>query len=331
MCRQTYHHYPSCGHIANWTTESCIEFTNSLRGLFMDQIASCPKTETTHDLLPLTHPTFCFQCEREWQKEFAQNSSLHNHPTLANRHMSIEGLGSTVPAVEVLAKSSLGLPVEKVIPQSQPVVHEVEADDRIDPRQDYISTNPSVNAGYRERTPPLPPPRLGRFYQQPKLRSMRRKSLPAPIITNPHSSFDPMTPSTSSGGSIQQTHTPSNPRLVQLWSESPVIKSHGLYNWIPVPTAEGPFSLPTASSAYLSPSTSYSALERGLESSDSVSSSPLLSSLPGPEEYIPIPMTPGNKCLVIDHEQPTADSFRNGLCIAFPYLFTSLWATSQEG
>lgn len=339
MCKQIYHHYPSCGHIAKWTVESCIEFTNSLRGVFTGQIASCPKNQVTHDLLPLTHSTLCFQCEREWQREFAQSGNLQNSLGLGKGHMSIEGLGSVVPIVEVQVKSHLGLAVDQIAPSRQPVVHEVEAayqnfDGEPCPREDWVSnvSPKDTSTRRRRRTPPLPPPRLCRFTQQQKRQSKRRKSPPKPILTNPYSHFDTPTPSTSSEGTIKEARPPpSNPKPIEPSNESPIIKTYGIYDWIPAPAVGSPSS-PLSSSSYPTPTSSYSAaIEMAWYSPGSISASPLLAFLPRPEEYQPFSsMAPGNKYQVVDIPEPRPESFRNGLCIAFPNLFANLWATSQQ-
>ncbi|RJE22885.1 hypothetical protein PHISCL_04781 [Aspergillus sclerotialis] len=299
MCKQTYHHYPSCGHIANWTVDSCIEFTNTLRDMVVGQMMPCPRTQTTHDLLPLSHPTFCYQCEREWQKEIAEKGSLRGHPTLGNGNVSIEGLSSLVPVVEVTVKSSLGIPVDQDLSNTKPMVHEVEGVNQTLGKQpyteqDWMLTGPPNTANNRylnPRTPPLLPPSLDRFIRQHKgLRFTCRKNPPKPIVTNAYpreySSFDTPTPSSSSAYSIGEPY--SSP------SKSPPIIS----------SEETPILKPCTSSFGSTPTNLYGAdsAEKLVPSSGpaSGSSKPLWPLLSRPEEYKSIGMVLSNKDKPVD-------------------------------
>lgn len=312
MCKQTYHHYPSCGHIANWTVDSCIEFTNTLRDMVMGQMMSCPKTQTTHDLLPLSHPTFCYQCEREWQKEIANKGSLHGHPALGNGNVSIEGLSSLVPVVEVHVKSSLGIPADQALSNTQPMVHEVEAVHHSLGKPPYteqlwIPTEPPTapnNLYLNPRTPPLLPPRLERFIRHQKgLLFTRRKNPPKPIVTNAYqreySSFDTPTPSSNSAYSIGEPYSsPSESRPVIPSNETPILKPCSIYNWIPVPAVKGPSSPRGSSTSFYNTGAKK---KMGSSSGSNLGSeSPLCPLLPRPEEYKPFSMMTGNKNEFVD-------------------------------
>ncbi|KAJ9488264.1 hypothetical protein VN97_g5016 [Penicillium thymicola] len=90
MCKHTYHHYPSCGHISNWSMTSCQEYTNKLRLAGPEGSASCTKITPSHDLLLSAQPSMCVQCESEW----AENLSSHGDDQIqsSNSYRSIEGM-----------------------------------------------------------------------------------------------------------------------------------------------------------------------------------------------------------------------------------------------
>ncbi|CAG7981280.1 unnamed protein product [Penicillium salamii] len=72
MCHHTYHHYPSCGHISNWSITSCQEYTNKLRLAGPDRSALCEAISTSHDLLQSTQPSMCIRCESEWASSITE-------------------------------------------------------------------------------------------------------------------------------------------------------------------------------------------------------------------------------------------------------------------
>ncbi|CAI7582297.1 unnamed protein product [Penicillium crustosum] len=57
MCKHTYHHYPSCGHISNWSMTSCQEYTNKLRLASPECITPCTQITLSHDLLFSAQPS----------------------------------------------------------------------------------------------------------------------------------------------------------------------------------------------------------------------------------------------------------------------------------
>ncbi|CAG8906087.1 unnamed protein product [Penicillium nalgiovense] len=101
MCKHTYHHYPSCGHISNWSMTSCQEYTNKLRLAGPKHSVSCTQIKASHDLLLSTQPSMCVQCEREW----AENLSHGDGQTqTSNPYRRIEGLDATGGIIEVDAR-----------------------------------------------------------------------------------------------------------------------------------------------------------------------------------------------------------------------------------
>ena len=88
MCKHTYHHYPGCGHISNWSMTGCQEYTNKIRLAGPESNVSCTQIEPSHDLLLSTQPSICGQCESEW----AENVSHEDDQTqISNSNRMIEG------------------------------------------------------------------------------------------------------------------------------------------------------------------------------------------------------------------------------------------------
>ncbi|KAJ5355902.1 hypothetical protein N7517_010511 [Penicillium concentricum] len=103
MCNYSYHHYPSCGHISNWSMTGCQEYTNSLRLAGPERSVSCTMIDLSHDLLPSTHPNMCVECESERTKNL---SSLRDSQTQASSsYRTIEGLDATGNIIQVNAVS----------------------------------------------------------------------------------------------------------------------------------------------------------------------------------------------------------------------------------
>ncbi|KAJ5898132.1 hypothetical protein N7504_008420 [Penicillium tannophilum] len=104
MCRHTYHHYPNCGHIANYTVMGCLEFTNQLRYLAnMERHLSCDDIKISHDLLPADHPDLCLQCAYDWKSTYPQQ----DHETqLPKRNRAMEGLNAVYPIIDFKARMS---------------------------------------------------------------------------------------------------------------------------------------------------------------------------------------------------------------------------------
>ncbi|KAJ5091965.1 hypothetical protein NUU61_006835 [Penicillium alfredii] len=106
MCIYTYHHYPACGHMSNWSVTSCLEYTNTLRLLAgTNQTVSCKDIETSHDLLPSTQPNLCVQCEYEWSEAVVQNDP--QALTTPKFFLTIEGLGAKSPLIELDARMTI--------------------------------------------------------------------------------------------------------------------------------------------------------------------------------------------------------------------------------
>ncbi|KAJ5457708.1 hypothetical protein N7475_009096 [Penicillium sp. IBT 31633x] len=100
MCNYTYHHYPSCGHISNWSMTSCQEYTNKLRLAGPERSVSCTVINASHDLLLSTQPSMCVQCESEWAQSLSHSNSQVQSPI---SYRSIEGLGVTGNIIKMQA------------------------------------------------------------------------------------------------------------------------------------------------------------------------------------------------------------------------------------
>ncbi|KAJ5370567.1 uncharacterized protein N7496_006659 [Penicillium cataractarum] len=96
MCFYTYHHYSACGHIANWTVNSCKEYTNTLRVLSREGLSGhCDKIQTTHNLVLKLVSDTCGQCDFELSSHRVHDASM------STKHRTIEGLNSKAPIFEL--------------------------------------------------------------------------------------------------------------------------------------------------------------------------------------------------------------------------------------
>jgi len=104
MCKYTYHHYPLCGHISNWTVTSCVEFTSQLRALAMTgQILSCEDTEIRHNINQKANQDLCVQCDIEWCEAVTNNDLAF----LQRRYHAIEGLETDRPVLEFAVRMNV--------------------------------------------------------------------------------------------------------------------------------------------------------------------------------------------------------------------------------
>ncbi|KAL4913311.1 hypothetical protein BDW62DRAFT_167011 [Aspergillus aurantiobrunneus] len=104
MCRHIYHHYATCGHIASFTLDACIELTNAIRSQV--QLAN-HSTLATHDLLFPVQKIDCMQCKVEQQT--GMQSSRHPGSTsqFTNRvgaqnplnYIALEGINASGPLI----------------------------------------------------------------------------------------------------------------------------------------------------------------------------------------------------------------------------------------
>ncbi|KAJ6006118.1 hypothetical protein N7451_004062 [Penicillium sp. IBT 35674x] len=102
MCRYTYHHYPNCGHIANYIVMGCLEFTNQLRYLAnVERHLSCDDIKISHDLLPADHPDLCLQCAYDWKSRYPQQDHKTQFP---KRNRAMEGLDAAYPIIDFQAR-----------------------------------------------------------------------------------------------------------------------------------------------------------------------------------------------------------------------------------
>lgn len=146
MCLYTYHHFPACGHIANWTVTSCKEYTNTLRLLGHGGMSGyCNRIQTSHDLLSELESDTCGQCDFELQRAVSQQS--HNGSQL-KAYRTIEGLNSTVPIIELSVRLNVNT-VDEEEDYSSPIPQEYRGCDC------YSCTASSVSSGVSlsNRTP----------------------------------------------------------------------------------------------------------------------------------------------------------------------------------
>ncbi|KAJ5098739.1 hypothetical protein N7532_005740 [Penicillium argentinense] len=108
MCHITYHHFPGCGHIANVTATTCLDFTHYLRSQ-PDQFIKCEDAEIQHDLLADDPQVKCRQCITDssvTEAGASEPSSSAYHP--------IEGLDAN------------SLPFEFAVCATRPPLREVQ-------------------------------------------------------------------------------------------------------------------------------------------------------------------------------------------------------------
>lgn len=105
MCIYTYHHYPLCGHISNWTVTSCLEFTNQLRLLHgTGAVLCCDDVEVTHDLHPTAPHSLCVQCDFEWTEAMTSPDPEALQPKI---YRNIEGLDAKFPVIEFAVRMTI--------------------------------------------------------------------------------------------------------------------------------------------------------------------------------------------------------------------------------
>lgn len=105
MCIYTYHHYPLCGHISNWTVTSCLEFTRQLRLLQgTGDVLCCDDVEVTHDLHPTAPHSLCAQCDFEWTEAMTSQNPDVLQPKI---YRTIEGLDAKYPVVEFAVRMTV--------------------------------------------------------------------------------------------------------------------------------------------------------------------------------------------------------------------------------
>jgi hypothetical protein len=105
MCNYTYHHYPSCGHISNWSMTSCLEYTNKLRLAGPERSIACTNIKASHDLLLSTQPSMCVQCESEWAESLSRENI---RAQVSKSYRTIEGLDVTGHLIEIDARMVSG-------------------------------------------------------------------------------------------------------------------------------------------------------------------------------------------------------------------------------
>lgn len=107
MCLYTYHHYPVCGHIANWTMTSCKEYTNALRLLSRKGLSGhCNHIQTTHNLFVQGESDTCGQCD--FEVRCAAFRRTHD-ASPSKTHREIEGLTSEVPIIELSGRMNVSI------------------------------------------------------------------------------------------------------------------------------------------------------------------------------------------------------------------------------
>ncbi|KAJ5757742.1 uncharacterized protein N7511_006436 [Penicillium nucicola] len=109
MCYHTYHHYCICGHICNWTVDSCQEFTNKMLLATSTQSCSCPEIQIAHDLADPTQSYMCVQCEYEWTRNISpDNQQAGTYEAISG----IEGLDVAGPLVTIEARLVSKIPLD---------------------------------------------------------------------------------------------------------------------------------------------------------------------------------------------------------------------------
>ena len=108
MCRHVYHHYQGCGHISNYTMESCCAFTNQLRMFATigdlptkQSYSTCDDIDTFHDILPEDYPDFCLKCAYDWSDRQIGDSKPSPQPSTV---VPIEGLEAVHPIFDIQAR-----------------------------------------------------------------------------------------------------------------------------------------------------------------------------------------------------------------------------------
>lgn len=115
MCKYTYHHDPSCGHISSFNLDTCTAFTSSLRNTESEKRPiTCAKTVHNHDLVHPSNPVLCLQCEWEWMakreakgKERAEEDDSEEEESDYEdgpEFLSLEGLTSPMEAWMMVAR-----------------------------------------------------------------------------------------------------------------------------------------------------------------------------------------------------------------------------------
>lgn len=105
MCIYTYHHYPLCGHISNWSVTSCLEFTNQLRLLHgTGDVLCCDDVEVTHDLHPTAPHSLCAQCDFDWTEAMTSQDPDALQPKI---YRNIEGLDAKYPVIEFAVRMTV--------------------------------------------------------------------------------------------------------------------------------------------------------------------------------------------------------------------------------
>jgi hypothetical protein len=105
MCKYTYHHYPLCGHISNWTVASCLEFTHRIRALsFTGQVLFCDKTKIKHNINQKAKQDLCAQCDLDWCEAVTAGSM---DALLEKKYRTIEGLDAERPVLEFAVRMNV--------------------------------------------------------------------------------------------------------------------------------------------------------------------------------------------------------------------------------
>ncbi|KAJ5310111.1 uncharacterized protein N7443_002572 [Penicillium atrosanguineum] len=97
MCKYTYHHFPICGHISNWTVVSCLDLTHQVRTLGQRQGLTCDRVEVKHKFNRKASGTPCVQCDREWCDAVSHDTM---DDWLNQNDSTIEGINADRPLFE---------------------------------------------------------------------------------------------------------------------------------------------------------------------------------------------------------------------------------------
>ncbi|EPS32310.1 hypothetical protein PDE_07270 [Penicillium oxalicum 114-2] len=117
MCLFTFHHYPLCGHIANWTVSSCQAYTTTLRMLsHQGMFECCDNIHSDHDVLFSLDSADCSQCRLLADSESTAEDSHAHH-----EYLEIEGLNSPNPVLDLFGCLSVPDRQHIVCPRSTPM------------------------------------------------------------------------------------------------------------------------------------------------------------------------------------------------------------------
>ncbi|KAJ6119895.1 hypothetical protein N7523_004175 [Penicillium sp. IBT 18751x] len=101
MCKYIYHHFPTCGHISNWTIVSCLDLTHQLRTLGQCQGLTCDRVDVKHDFNEKASESSCAQCDIEWCDAVSYDNM---DDWLCQKGSTMEGINADRPLFEYFVR-----------------------------------------------------------------------------------------------------------------------------------------------------------------------------------------------------------------------------------